>query len=1467
MTYAALLAIAAVCAQPTSFIRNGRFNSLAQWTVPPGATIVERAPGDKCLLVLVGAAWQEIPVRPGWQTLTVAVDIRVEEIRAEDGGFAYAAIYQYSDAQQLVAFRDFVQLRKPAPWRRYSYTFKVQPGAATIRLFIGFYRAAGRAYFDNCTLVEGSRPMGPDEVVEWGARVSAQPAAVIWHQPDLAAPEALPISWARQVLERAGFRVALADAEALPRFLDPARWPIAIFPYGDAYPHSARSAIISFCRAGGKLLIVGGYPFNRPLARENGRWIDYRRVLDEKRRRALQWPNSLIADPGFEAAENAPVGGRQLDGRWRRDHEKLCPPVSENPAEGSKCARVIVQPNEPLMERKWYAWIKTSPGREYLFTALARARSVSGPGYAYVAVYQYAGDRLVHARDVLHLRGTTDWQRCQFRFTTRPGANRILVKMGIYRAHGIADFDKVQLVDLTPYRYRPLNTSSGQPRDGLQCAAFQMGMCDADFPLARVARIRPARDSDLCPIEVQGRAEGWAASGVQSGARWIPLLDAMDRYGRLRGAAGAILAHHSGFYAGSIWAYFPVRKPRLFGPGVPHSAAALVRLARWLMRGCFIASLRPEYLLAAPGEQLAVTCAAFNAGGGAFSGTIRLTAGSAGSSKWTARASIDIQHGQQAEAKFTVPIPRAARGKLLVITAELFDPAGRAVDRAQTAIVVRDRRIQASGPRIDFSANYFRLNGRPVFLFGSDAYLHDYLGPTANPLNWQQMLDRARDIGLTVYENLQYPRPKHRMSDWDWRAFEAMAQMIQQRGLVFMVGLLVGHNVVVDDAGLEEQASLCAEYARRLGHIPGLIWYINGDFRLQYPRGKRMPDWFLALWRRWLAENYSDAAELARAWGLKRAVPLAEAPFPPPRTDDWSCRAEVDRIRFNAWLMRRWISRHVAAIRQHERRRPITSEYYSEPWAGLDLRATLDGHDVANFGFFAPPREDLRVLPERIAINDMRYAGKGVNIGEYGCKTHPAWTVENGARGYHIVRTHEQQKQLFMTVAAYALGMGVSKIQNWCLRDADDRVFPWGLLYPGRNVPKDVAYVHRNLSMLWRLLQPRWQPPEVWVVACQALRLGPDGAAGRNAVYAATQALLRLGVPRLATIDDVALDKLPPEARLVVAPALVAAPQAAFERLERFVRRGGQLIISGMPAWDELRRPTPGRLPRLLDCSARGPLFPGTRRNKGPKLAARLEGRRFEVRPQARLEPSADCRAIAAADDGTPLVVARSLGRGAVVWIADPAEVEGAAALELQLALYRLALAALPQPPQLAPLRGGDGQVHALCQPTATGRVWVLYGLGEEGARRDVDLKLSCGRIRLKLANWWPAVFAESRGRLVMAMAPGPVSVDGQQLWGYGVYLGAAALDGRDLRESKAILICPFKAGRGELSIGPGLPLRWGEWVRGKWVEYEKLPAGRIDIDADRATLVALACPEGAEGRWQRVLEDLARAPWRLRGY
>ena len=250
-----------------------------------------------------------------------------------------------------------------------------------------------------------------------------------------------------------------------------------------------------------------------------------------------------------------------------------------------------------------------------------------------------------------------------------------------------------------------------------------------------------------------------------------------------------------------------------------------------------------------------------------------------------------------------------------------------------------------------------------------------------------------------------------------------VTQQVQRHRLVFMPGLLIGHNVAIGDDRLAQESRLCEDYAKRFAKSPALLWYLNGDYVLDPAR--HATD-VRALWNRWLAASYTDRTHWRETWGDSAAgLTWGDLNFPPPDSGRWDDPAAVDRATFVEWLTRRWNSSHVAAVRRHDPVHAITSEYYSTPIGGIDLPRTIDGQDVANVGFFDRPGTDLENLPLRLALNDLRLRGKGVSLGEYGVKTHPAWSNANGGQDYHLVRTPEEQRRLFMVHRSWLARLSV----------------------------------------------------------------------------------------------------------------------------------------------------------------------------------------------------------------------------------------------------------------------------------------------------------------------------------------------------------------------------------------------------------------------------------------------------------
>ncbi len=414
-----------------------------------------------------------------------------------------------------------------------------------------------------------------------------------------------------RLLEGPAFSTAFLNSEQLAdaRSLSREQFDVLVLPYGASFPVKAAGNFRKFLRDGGKFFSTGGYAFDNLLERTASGW---------------QPPSP--------------------------------PPPPEIDHVGWKCA-------VPAAELR---------GKGPLtFSAYLKAANVTGPGMAYLAVYQLAADgSILQWTDFAKAIGTRDWKEHSHRFNVRPNASTVDFRAGLYRSSGTAWFDDVRLCDDTgnlilsdgfEEQFNPdanatnrwsrsdarlcvvqsetrhsgqralqatlnfrlsqpelLNTRHGHPADGLEVAPTQLGVFDADYRLGRVASARAAPHQSVVrgDVSIKGPLEGWAAAGVTGfdAARWIPLVNGHDRYGRLRGAAGAMLRHSAGTYAGSSWAFFGVTNRNLFAESEPGMATAFRDIIRSLARDTYVASLVSELSCYRQGESVKLLASVFNGG-------------------------------------------------------------------------------------------------------------------------------------------------------------------------------------------------------------------------------------------------------------------------------------------------------------------------------------------------------------------------------------------------------------------------------------------------------------------------------------------------------------------------------------------------------------------------------------------------------------------------------------------------------------------------------------------------------------------------------------------------------------------------------------------------------------------------------------------------------------------------------------
>jgi hypothetical protein len=1003
---------------------------------------------------------------------------------------------------------------------------------------------------------------------------------------------------------------------------------------------------------------------------------------------------------------------------------------------------------------------------------------------------------------------------------------------------------------------KPLNTARGGPADGLELSREQIGIFDASFPLKRVRQLRTAAEQKIvdAKIDASGEFQGWAAAGVVGfdQARWIPLLESFNRYGRPRGPAAALMLNYKGFYRGSAWAYFGVENVDLLAAPDSPMAAMLQKAARFLLRKMFLHNLATNYRFYEQGEPVSTSVVVENQGRQAGRATLRFSITEDGAGRVLAAADREVLVPAGTSRRVDVAFPPLHTSADLCRIAATLSLDGRVVDEIVSGFAVRNAAVLGAVPPLRFSANYFTLAGRPLFLFGADTW-QSFFDACENPWTWSQELRAARDIGLNLYEDLNYVRAGYRMTEADWRSFLAMGQLAQRHGLIFMPGMLILQNVAVGDELRAAQSGVCREYARRFHDFPGLLYYVNGDYAFR-PSPQVNPPW-----NQWLKERYQTTARLRQAWGAAAVKgELGQLDFPPPNSGRWDDRAVIDQQRFETWLTRRWNHTHVAAVRQHDTNHPITAEYAQVPFGGLDLPSTIDSLDVANFGFFTPPGMEDTEMPLCLRLNDLRARGKGTCLGEYGVKTHPAWGPGSGAVGYHITRTEQEQARVFLSIGHRALGMGAAKVQTWSLFDPPTHVFPWGMLYPNQLIPKDIAYVHRNQSLVLRHFRPKYVPPAVTVALPNQLRRGNKAAVDYKVIFRALSDLMALHYD-FNGLDDDHLAELSASTRLLVYPSPTAMSDEGYEKLLAWVRGGGTVLITGDFSYDADRRRTrTARLEELAGAKSLAMNFPDIQREKGPERQAVFSLpslRPHAVRPAVRVQATG-AETLGGTASGEPVLLRNRVGRGTVYFFTDPAEL-GAGCQEL----YRAVLAASGLKPLL--VEPNRPWLHVMAQATEPGGTIHVVFNGQRGeGDQDVCLPTAAGLVKLRARNGWPAMAAVSReGKVVALTTDGRASIGGKPLLvGRGLSI-LLSLDGADLRDSAAILAGPCEPGRLGLPSRSGqLQAALGDFFAGRWVRHELCPltaengVAWLDLDADRATCLALICRPEEESRWSRYL-------------
>ncbi|MBT3376011.1 MAG: hypothetical protein HN742_17415 [Lentisphaerae bacterium] len=1234
-----------------------------------------------------------------------------------------------------------------------------------------------------------------------------------------------------------------AEQLAAPEQLSTKSFDLLVLPYGPGLPEAATDSVRSFLRAGGDFVSVGGYAFDN--------------LYGGKANPLLE----LLEAPGLEEedsierwqSDQAGIQGADLDTLGRSI-------VPDSPHSGASCVRLRVPDGLP---KAWYNVNQRVaglvPGESYSASCWIRTEDVHG-GFAYLAVgfYDGTGTRLSFAQNTggTNFCGTANWRRLQCRFEVPPGTVTVRVVGNLY-GYGTAYFDDFSLKWA---EVGGLNTHFGQEGDQLRFSRDQIGVFDPSYRLEQAVSSHTSRHQQIVtsPCDLQASLAGYAAVGMTSPndavgpkprARWTSLVQGRDSYGRLTGSLMGLTHNFNDTFKHSLWAYVGVENLDVFDGSHATFDMALQQVVDHILTGVFLHTPTSEFMLYRPGEQMRANVNLCNSGRETRDLRVIVEAMLGDRVVGADEHALSLTPGQDEAVAFELPCPRTTTETVCKLRYQLR-MGQRTVDTVRTGVFVPNGREESGFP-LSFKDNYFRAGGRPMMLFGVNQTGVMFGPHYENPLTWAQDYGRCRDFGFNVWRVLHVSafadpagyrfgtfnigNPPERLL----RRMDAAFQLAQHYNLVPMP---CWHDTkggaAVSDRELEFQAGFARRYGERYRNLSAMLYDVSNETTVDYAD---VPD-LQRDFRAFLTRRYGHDDALRAAWQDPEAS-LASARYARPE-GQWHSRRDRDIEVFRLYVMERWLTASINTVRDTGDTHPVTTENYVSKLPGGDPFESRRHLTFANMHHYGDWQ------PGYARFFGRRMQGKGHVIGEFGRNSHP------GQVNFRTYCPEPEALAYFRRVTFLNAGLGAAGLFVWDVKDMRGSGFPYGIHYHSELVPKKVGYQFRNLAFFFRRFALEFQPEALWFVVPDQLLLGGRQNDLQVQLYSALTALTRTNI-QFSTIRQYELPKI-----LEHAPTAIMLPLAYIlsdgdvETLVEYARNGGTVYLSGDCAFTPDREETRGHvLTTLVGIKPGHRRYPDLRYQLAPAVSAEAvrDLPAYDARPTYELNPTgADVLRQAGP---FPLVCARRVGKGKVVFVNDP--------IELHLSEEEL----LPVYAEFATRAGlrpllkahTDSKLIALQTHTERkGALTVALNDGTQAQTVDIgDVELACP------AGAQVAVHRTRSGEIVALALAGNAAIDGKPFRTSTGHLLLAALDEKDLRRSQAILALPLSRGNvGLAGIDDGLTAHVGEVVDGHWMNYERIPNGqRLEVDDLRATTMILLTRPKALKKWAGRVEDMVLKP------
>ena len=926
-----------------------------------------------------------------------------------------------------------------------------------------------------------------------------------------------------------------------------------------------------------------------------------------------------------------------------------------------------------------------------------------------------------------------------------------------------------------------LNTRYGDPGDTMKLNPNQLGVFDPSFLLRNVASLTTAADQYVVPEKWRAEIvlEGPAAIAMTGNnspvfpdvhARWIPLLETADRFGRQRGPAASLVLNYRGPYAGSNWGLVGITNRDLFNGDFPVADRLFVSICQRLLAPSYLTTLKSGFACYKPGEEATFQAMVRSAAKGL---SVRFRVDGA------IFAEVPVTNGAAAASwpvSQTLPDFHAFSAELLV--------EGVVTDVMRSGFAVWNPARGREGPAVGFSQNYFDFNGRPLFFGGANTTGMMWYSDNENPLVWRRDFERMGDFAMNTLRILHFSpfcnatNPTARATSFDLagrpektcRQTDAIVQLAQPNQVSIFLSLHDWMPLDLSAAELTAQEAWNRFWAGRYSAFRGMLYDIQNEPGTVLGNAAVLRP----LYEKWLSERYGSLQAAYAAWrdsGSKQEINFGA------KAAEWTDLRVRDNERFRAWIYARWQRANGDAVKEVAPHAPVTVGHLQNLTASEKVLDTtgIDFVNIHHYGAVDHLRSVLKLI-------DRRFEGKSFSLGEFGSKT--AHSARNkGERGDPA----EASVDHYLAVGHYAFGMGASFTANWSWKDFRDSVFPWGVNHADLT-PKPVLEAYRNMMLLFRTAEPRFEPPPLYLVLPDSFRFGAETARIHEGLRRSADWLLSANVP-FGVINEESLDRLPTTVQALVWPLAVCPSDATFDRVMSFMKKGGKVLITGDPRFDESRKPARlDRLEKMGFASVAGAPVP----------------------PFAQKNLSAE----------VPFLVSQNRR---VCWLASPVELQDASG-ETGRALYGRFLDEVSGVSRIK-ASVDDGSILIFDVAIRNGRAFIAINMAAvpqqltilaHGQYPEIHAGLDAGRTLY--------VMLDAENRVLAAAAQEGLTVNGLPvLIGKGD-CAFLSLDSHDLRQSEQVVVLPFGAGDFALSrVAGAAPLAGevGEFRAGQWVPLE----------------------------------------------